>query len=167
MGHIEHKHHAPKNVKCAVITISDTRSEAEDTSGKAILQLLNDAGHTAEYQGIIKDDVELINDKLEDILNTDEAQAIIFNGGTGVAMKDITIEAICPKLDKTLPGFGELFRMLSYEEIGSAAIMSRTLAGVVQGKLVFCLPGSEKAVRLAVNKLIVPELGHLTWEVTK
>lgn len=167
MGHEEHKHNAPKSVKCGVITVSDTRTEAQDTSGQAIVELLTAAGHEPVYLGIVKDNPEHIHEKLEEVLSTDIIQAVVIDGGTGVGKKDITIEVVQQILDKVLHGFGELFRMLSYEEIGSAAIMSRALAGVAKGKIVFCVPGSEKAVRLAVKKLIAPELGHLVWEVSK
>ena len=167
MGHIEHKHIAPKNIKCAVITVSDTRTEEQDTSGKAIVELLRAAGHEPQYFGIIKDEPEQIRNKLEDVLTLDDIQAVVVDGGTGMGIRDITIEAIEPKFDKVLPGFGELFRMLSFEEIGSSAMMSRASAGVINGKIVFCIPGSEKAVRLAVNKLIAPELGHVVLEVSK
>lgn len=167
MGHEEHKHNAPKSVKCGIITVSDTRTEAQDTSGQAIVELLTAAGHEPVYLGIVKDNPEQIQVKLEEVITSSTLQAVVFNGGTGVGKKDITIEAVQQRLDKVLHGFGELFRMLSYKEIGSAAIMSRALAGVTKGKIIFCLPGSEKAVRLAVNKLIVPELGHLVWEVSK
>lgn len=167
MGHEEHKHNAPKTVKCGIITVSDTRTEAQDTSGQAIVELLNAAGHEPVYLGIVKDNSNQVQEKLEEVLTSATLQAVVLNGGTGVGKKDITIEAVEQRLDKVLYGFGELFRMLSYEEIGSAAIMSRALAGVAKGKIVFCVPGSEKAVRLAVNKLIAPELGHLVWEVSK
>jgi molybdenum cofactor biosynthesis protein B len=167
MGHLEHKHNAPKHVNCAVITVSDTRTEDRDISGKAIVELLNHAGHDAEYFGVIKDEPEQIKEQLEHALTKEPLQVIIFNGGTGMGSRDITIESIRPYLDKELPGFGELFRMLSFDEIGSAAIMSRAIAGVSSGKPVFCLPGSEKACRLAVQKIIAPELGHLMLEVSK
>ena len=167
MGHIEHKHIAPKNIKCAVITVSDTITEEQDTSCKDIVELLRAAGNEPQYFGIIKDEPEQIRNKLEDVLTLDDIQAVVVDGGTGMGIRDITIEAIEPKFDKVLPGFGELFRMLSFEEIGSSAMMSRASAGVINGKIVFCIPGSEKAVRLAVNKLIAPELGHVVLEVSK
>ena len=167
MGHLEHKHHAPKSVKCAVITVSDTRDETQDTSGQAIVELLSQAGHEPVYLGIVKDDAGQIIGKLDEGLNDATIQAVVLNGGTGIGKHDITIEAVEPFLDKTLHGFGETFRMLSYDEIGSAAIMSRALAGVSRGKIVFCIPGSENASRLAVSRLIAPELGHLVYEVSK
>jgi molybdenum cofactor biosynthesis protein B len=167
MGHIEHKHHAPKNVTCAVITVSDTRTEEQDTSGRAIIELLGAAGHKPVYHGIVRDEPKLIQNKLEETITDDSISVVIFDGGTGVGTRDITIEAIKPKFDKILQGFGELFRMLSYKEIGSAAIMSRAIAGIINNKIIFCLPGSEKACRLAINKLIAPEIGHLVLEVSK
>ena len=107
MGHLEHKHHAPKNVKCAVITISDTRTEEQDTSGKAIMEILNSAGHMPVYLGIVKDNSEQILNKLEEVIISDELSAVILNGGTGVGKRDITIETVEPRLEKVLPGFGE------------------------------------------------------------
>jgi molybdenum cofactor biosynthesis protein B len=167
MGHIEHKHKAPKKVRCAIITVSDTRSEDQDRSGKTIINLLSHADHEPVYLGVVRDELNEIRARLDEALGNKDVQAVIINGGTGVGKRDVTIEAIEPGLQKLLPGFGELFRMLSYEEIGSAAMMSRALAGVMKGKPVFCLPGSEKACRLAVEKLIAPELGHILLEVTK
>jgi molybdenum cofactor biosynthesis protein B len=167
MGHKEHKHHAPKSVKCAIITVSDSRDEDSDTSGKAMIELLESSGHVPIYKGVVKDNPEDIKTVLNGVLKDSEIQAVIIDGGTGVAKRDITIEVLEPMLDKVLPGFGEMFRMLSYDEIGSAAIMSRATAGIIDGKIIFSIPGSLPACKLAVSKLIAPELGHLIWEVSK
>jgi len=167
MGHEDHHAHSLTGVRCAVLTVSDTRSMEEDTSGRAIVGLLEEAGHAPVHVGIIRDDLHAIRSKVWDILQDDAYQAIVVDGGTGASDRDVTIEAVEPLIEKCLTGFGELFRMLSYEEIGSGAIMSRALAGVANRKVVFCIPGSEKACRLAVSKLIAPELGHIIWEVNR
>lgn len=167
MGVDDHRSKAPKNVKAAIITVSDTRSEKDDISGKAISEILVSAGHTTVRKEIVKDDQEQIRAALRGLIEDANVQAIIMNGGTGVSLKDVTLEAVHDFEEKKLPGFGELFRMLSYGEIGSAAMMSRATAFVTEGKVVFCLPGSEKAVRLATTKLIAPELGHLVWEARR
>ncbi len=167
MGVEEHRSKAPKNVTFAVLTVSSTRVEADDYSGKAIAELLMSAGHRLAKKVIVKDNIEEIQKALRDFIEDGSVQAIIVNGGTGVARKDVTLEAVAHFEEKQLPGFGELFRVLSHQEIGSAAIMSRASAFVSEGKPVFCIPGSEKAVRLAVTKLIAPELGHLVWEANR
>jgi molybdenum cofactor biosynthesis protein B len=167
MGHEDHHAHSMEAVRCAVLTVSDTRSLDDDTSGKAIIDLLEEAGHAPEHVGIVRDDLHTIRSRVWDLLQNDDYQAIVVDGGTGVSDRDVTIEAVEPLLEKSLTGFGELFRMLSYDEIGSGAFMSRALAGVVNKKVVFCIPGSEKACRLAVSKLIAPELGHVIWEVNR
>lgn len=167
MGVEDHKSKAPKSVKIAVITVSDTRSDKDDFSGNAIMDIAIQAGHEAFRKVIVKDRPEDIQKVLRDMLEDQEVQAIVMNGGTGVSTKDLTLEAVAPFEEKILPGFGELFRMLSFDEIGSAAFMSRATAFVTEGKIVFCLPGSEKAVRLAMTRLIAPELGHLVWEARR
>ena len=154
----EHKAHAPKSVKVAVITISDTRTEATDESGKILKQLLLDAGHKILFLAVVKDEAKAIADAVEQASWT--CDAIVTNGGTGLARRDVTIPALLPAFEKTLPGFGELFRSLSYASIGSSAMLSGAIAGIYHGRLVFCLPGSPDACRLAVEKLILPELGH-------
>ncbi|MFH1580115.1 MAG: MogA/MoaB family molybdenum cofactor biosynthesis protein [Thermoplasmatota archaeon] len=167
MGADDHRSKAPKSVKVAIITVSDTRSEKDDLSGKAISETLAAAGHTIVRKDIVKDNQEQIRAALRGLIEDANVQAVIMNGGTGVSLRDVTLESVHDFEEKQLPGFGELFRMLSYEEIGSAAIMSRAAAFVTEGKVVFCLPGSEKAVRLATTKLIAPELGHLVWEARR
>ena len=167
MGFEEHKKHAHGPVSCAVITVSSTRSQEEDTSGKAIISLLESEGHTVAHYSVIKDDIPMIRAEVEKNLDNHSVQAIIINGGTGIGSKDVTIEAIKPFLEKELVGFGELFRYLSFREIGSPAIMSRALAGVANGKILICLPGSTNACTLAMKNLILPELGHMVHEIGK
>jgi len=167
MGVDDHRRKAPKSVSFAVITVSDTRTEADDLSGKAITQLMERAGHKPVRKAIVRDDIPEIQRALRESIEDSRVQAIIINGGTGVAKRDVTLEAVSHFEEKPLPGFGELFRTLSYQEIGSAAMMSRAAAFVSEGKIVFCLPGSEKAVRLATERLIAPELGHLVWEANR
>ncbi len=152
-------------VNCAVITVSDTRSPETDTSGQLIQQLLVDAHHTVGIYTILKDEPTQIKPYLEGLGKHSEVKAVILNGGTGIAPRDTTYDAIQGLLEKTLPGFGEVFRFLSYQEIGSRAIASRAVAGVYQGKLVFSLPGSTGAVKLALQQLILPELVHLVGQL--
>jgi molybdenum cofactor biosynthesis protein B len=163
----EHKAKAPSSVRCFVITVSDTRTEATDTSGRAIAALLEAAGHLVTGRTIVRDDPELVRGTIERQLANSDAQVIITTGGTGITSRDSTYEAIDTLLQKRLDGFGELFRMLSYEQIGSAAMMSRAAAGLVAGRIVVSLPGSEAAVRLAMERLLIPELGHLVQQASK
>ena len=160
-------HPDPKGmtVICAVVTVSDTRSIETDKSGQLIQKLLRDAKHTIEAYTIIKDEPASIQKLLEILGNRANLDAVIFNGGTGIAPRDTTYDALSQLLEKTLPGFGELFRFLSYQEVGSRAISSRAVAGVYQQKLIFSLPGSSNAVRLAMEKLILPELAHLVSQL--
>ncbi|MCP6763054.1 MAG: MogA/MoaB family molybdenum cofactor biosynthesis protein [Fischerella sp. CENA71] len=161
MTNIPHSDSQVLTVTCAVVTVSDTRSESTDKSGQLIQQLLGDAHHTVGDYTIIKDEPAQIQTELERLGKNSDLDAVIFNGGTGIAPRDTTYDAIEKLLEKTLPGFGELFRFLSYQEIGSRAIASRAVAGVYQSKLIFSVPGSSNAVRLAMEKLILPELSHL------
>ncbi|MEH2120897.1 MogA/MoaB family molybdenum cofactor biosynthesis protein [Nostoc sp.] len=154
-------------VTCAVVTISDTRTLETDKSGQLIQQLLLDANHAVGAYTIIKDEPTQIQGQIESLAKSSNLDAVIFNGGTGIASRDTTYDAIEKLLEKTLPGFGELFRFLSYQEIGSRAIASRAVAGVYQDKLIFSLPGSSNAVRLAMEKLILPELVHLVSQICK
>lgn len=163
-----HKAEAPSQLGFAIIVISTSRFEADklmkhvdDPSGDLIAQLLTKAGHKIVYKVLIPDDRGLIGQKISEALGLSKVDAIITCGGTGIAPSDVTIETVRPMLTKTLPGFGELFRKLSFEEIGSAALLSRAIAGVADGKAIFCLPGSPHAVRLCVEKLILPEAGHI------
>ncbi|MGQ0798255.1 MAG: MogA/MoaB family molybdenum cofactor biosynthesis protein [Methanobacteriota archaeon] len=153
-----HKLHAPGSVACGVITISDSRTPDTDDSGRLIRDLLTAAGHTVPVAAVVKDDADAILAAVSRAAET--CDAILTNGGTGLAPRDVTIPTLAPLLERTLPGFGELFRALSYEEVGSAALLSGALAGVFRGRLLVCLPGSPDACRLALEKLVLPELGH-------
>ena len=163
----EHKQRAPHSVRCFIVTISDTRTEETDTSGRAIAALLEAAGHHVAGRVVVKDDAIAVRTAVERQLASGDVDAIISTGGTGIAARDTTFEAIDSLLDKRLPGFGELFRMLSYQQIGSAAIMSRATAGISARHIVVALPGSEAAVRLAMENLVLPELGHLVQQARK
>jgi len=163
----DHKSKAPKSVNLAIITVSDTRTEADDSSGMAIADIMARAGHIIVRRAIVKDEIEEIQKALRELIEDNGVQAVVMNGGTGIARRDVTSEAVTPFVEKSIPGFGELFRALSFNQVGSAAMMSRASAFVTERKIVFCLPGSEKAVRLAVEKLIAPELGHMVWEAQR
>jgi molybdenum cofactor biosynthesis protein B len=167
LGVLEHKKHAHGSVNCAVITVSSTRSKENDVSGKTIISLLEGNGHTVLYYDVVKDDISAIQSSLDHNLKEQGVEAIILNGGTGIGKKDVTMEAVESFLEKELVGFGEIFRYLSYKEIGSAAILSRATAGVAMEKIIFCLPGSTNACKLAMEKLIIPELGHMVYELSK
>ena len=163
----EHKQKAPKSVSCAVLTISDTRTEQDDESGRLIKQKLSQNGHHVVFYTILKNEADSIKKQIHELLQQGELQVIITSGGTGVSHRDITVETIYPILDKKLDGFGELFRSLSYQEIGTASIMSRAIAGVARGKVILCLPGSVGAANLAMDKIILPEIGHMVREATR
>lgn len=165
MTHLPHPDPDGMTVNCAVITVSDTRSPETDRSGQVIKQLLTDAGHAVAAYTILKDEPAQIRAQMEELALRPDLDALIFNGGTGIAPRDTTYDAIEGLLEKTLPGFGELFRFLSYQEIGSRAIASRAIAGVYKTKLVFSVPGSTNAVKLAVQQLILPELVHLVSQL--
>jgi molybdenum cofactor biosynthesis protein B len=167
MGYHEHKHHDVQNVNCAVITTSDSRTEQDDESGKLIKQRLITYGHKVIYYTILKNDAITLRKTLEDLLKRDDVQVIITGGGTGLSKRDVTVNAITPLLEKTLDGFGELFRQLTYQEIGTGSIMSRAIAGVANGKIIICMPGSLGATTLAMDKIILPEIGHLVREATR
>ncbi len=154
----QHKEHAPAAVVCGVITSSDSRSPLTDNSGRLIQDLVVRAGHTIGFYAVVKDDAKAILDAVDEAART--CDAIILNGGTGLGRRDVTVAALVPRFDRTLPGFGEIFRRLSYDAIGSAAWLSGASAGVYHDRLVFCLPGSPDACRLAVETLILPELAH-------
>jgi molybdopterin adenylyltransferase len=167
MGHLDHKATAPSSVRCFVLTISDTRVAATDTGGQAIVELLEANGHQVSGRAIVRDDPDAIRTAIERQLGDAAAQVIITTGGTGITSRDSTYEVVCNLLEKRLDGFGELFRMLSYEEIGPSAMLSRACAGTAMGKIIVSLPGSENAVRLGVTKLLLPELGHLVRELSR
>ena len=163
----EHKAHAPSSIGCMVITCSDTRTPETDMSGQLIRKLLEERGHTVVGYHLVKDDPAQIQLWIARGTANDAVQAIIVNGGTGISRRDSTFEAVDAMLEKRLAGFGEIFRLLTFQDIGSPAIMSRATAGVINGRVLFSTPGSENAVRLAMEKLILPELGHLIRELTK
>ncbi len=167
MSYQEHKDKAPRSVNCAVLTISDSRTEQDDESGRLLRQKLSENGHRVMVYSILKNETDAIKKKIDELLGQEELQVIITSGGTGVSHRDITIETISPILDKKLDGFGELFRFLSYQEIGTASIMSRAIAGAVGGKVILCLPGSLGAANLAMDKIIIPEIGHMVREATR
>ncbi|MFC1873837.1 molybdenum cofactor biosynthesis protein B [Chloroflexota bacterium] len=167
MGYEEHKEKAPKSVNCAVLMISDSRTEATDESGKLIKEKLGANGHTVIAYAILKNEAAAIKQKVEELLGQAELQVIITSGGTGASHRDVTVETITPLLEKKLDGFGELFRSLTYQEIGTGSILSRAAAGVVGGKIILCFPGSLGAARMAMEKIILPEIGHLVREATR
>jgi molybdenum cofactor biosynthesis protein B len=168
MAYDQHQRESqPIGARCAVVTLSDTRSEATDTSGRRMRELLAGDGHAVARYAILPDDPQQLSPLLDELLASGEIDVILTNGGTGISKRDQTISVIERKLTLPLPGFGELFRMLSYEQIGSGAMLSRAAGGVANGKLLFATPGSTKAVELAMTKLILPELRHLLHELRK
>ena len=162
-----HRESAPEHVRVAVLTISDTRTRETDTGGDTAEQILREAGQVIVARQIVRDEVNGIRASLLDLLANAEIDAVITTGGTGISGRDTTYEVVDRMIEKKLDGFGEIFRMLSYEEIGAAAIMSRAVAGTVGTKFVASLPGSHNAVRLAAEKLLVPELAHIVFELRK
>jgi molybdenum cofactor biosynthesis protein B len=167
MGAEDHRATAPASVRCFTLTISDTRTAETDTSGRAIAELATAAGHEIVGHAIVRDDPAAVRRVLYEQLAGGDARVIITTGGTGITSRDSTYEAIAGLLEKRLDGFGELFRMLSYEQVGAAAMLSRACAGTARGRAIFALPGSEPAVRLAMTKLILPELGHVVRELSR
>lgn len=167
MGAEEHRKRAMQKVRCAVITVSDTRTKETDGSGKEIISILEAHGHEIAKYELVRDEPAQIADIMRQCIEAVDIQAMIFNGGTGITARDRTIETLSEFSERDLPGFGELFRMLSYDEIGAAAMLSRAMAFIAGKKAVFCLPGSTAAVRLATEKLIAPELGHLLSEANR
>ncbi|HET8563259.1 MAG TPA: molybdenum cofactor biosynthesis protein B [Candidatus Binatia bacterium] len=161
----EHKAKGKRSIRCFVVTVSDTRDETTDQSGQLIKSQLADAGHQLAGYRIVKDEPVQIERLLREAMVDREVEAIVVNGGTGISPRDGTYEIIVKLLDKRLDGFGEIFRYLSYQDIGAAAIMSRAVAGSAQGKVLISLPGSRAAVGLAMEKLILPELGHMVSQL--
>ncbi len=153
-------------VRYVRVSVTDSRKPEEDQSGRAIESLFSEAGHAQVASMIVKNDPKGLREVIKKLCE-EEVDLIIMAGGTGLSKKDQTIEAISPLLEKVLPGFGELFRSLSFQEVGSAALMSRALCGTVRGKVIVCLPGSEQAVRLALTKLLIPEAQHLVWQAAR
>ena len=168
MGAQEHRERAGRRaVGVAIVTVSDTRTPETDANKHYLEERLPALGHRVLAYRLIRDEAEQLRAVLDELTAMPDLQLLIFNGGTGIAQRDTTYDVISRLLEKPLPGFGELFRMLSYEEVGAAAMLSRATAGVFRGKLVFSLPGSNNAVRTAVEKLILPEIEHLAWEIVR
>ena len=161
----EHKQHAPQKVSIGIITVSTTRALADDSSGKWINRQATNEGHEVVYHQVLPDDAKIIASTVKNVIRHQRPQVILMTGGTGITKKDVTIEAVSPMFGKMLTAFGALFANLSYEEIGSAAFLSRATAGVIEDTVVFCLPGSINACKLACRKLIFPELGHLVKHI--
>ena len=167
----KHREASPEQVHVGVLTISDTRTPETDTGGNAIVEFLQEAGHEVACREIVKDEAARIEETIQEFLADTEVDAILTTGGTGISARDSTYEVVSPLIDKRLDGFGEIFRMLSYKEVGAAAMLSRAVAGIVTTtagpKLLVCLPGSTNAVRLAMEKLLVPEMPHIVFELRK
>jgi len=164
----KHKAEAPRKLKFGVYICSTSRYQqlkkgerVKDVSGDLIGSMLEKAGHTVLFRRIVSDNKALIEESIRSVLDSGDLDAVIFCGGTGIASSDITIETVSPFLEKILPGFGEIFRHLSFDEVGSAAVLSRAIAGVARGTAIFCIPGSPDAVRLCLEKIILPETGHM------
>jgi len=165
MAHSHHKAKAKANVRVRVLTCSDSRTEETDLSGRLIRDLLTKEGHELLGHGIVTDDPAAIGARIQAAIDDSATQVVIINGGTGISPRDSTYEVVAGFLDKRIDGFGELFRHLSYREIGSAAIMSRAVAGIAGNSIIISVPGSESAVRLAMEEIILPELRHMAWLV--
>ena len=167
VSHTAHRAAAPETTRCAVVTVSDTRTAETDGGGGAIVELLAQAGHAVAGKEIVPDDPDRVRAALQAGVGAADVDVVITTGGTGITRRDGTYEVVSALLEKRIDGFGELFRALSYQEIGPAAMLSRACAGLAGGTIVISLPGSENAVRLAMNKLILPELGHMVREARR
>lgn len=169
MSEAVRQHHdaAPDHVRVAVLTISDSRTPDTDTGGDSIREVLQDAGHEISASVLVKDEPDEIRQRLTDFLVREDVDAVVTTGGTGISLRDSTYEVVESLLEKRLDGFGEIFRALSYEEIGAAAMLSRAVAGTVGRRFVACLPGSANAARLAAEKLLAPEMPHVVFELRK
>ena len=155
----------PRRGRIAVLTVSDSRTIASDVSGSLTVELLEGAGHAVSHRDLVPDEPEIVRARIEAWLADPDCDGVVVNGGTGIAARDRTYEAVAALIERRLDGFGEIFRSLSWTEIGSAAMMSRAVGGVARGRFVFSVPGSPKAVRLALERLILPELEHLLGEL--
>lgn len=164
---LAHKSAAPRRVGFMVVTVSDTRTPETDTSGDLIRRLLAEAGQAVVLSRIVKDEPWLVEEAVQEGVGNDAVDVIILSGGTGLSARDGTFEAISALLEKPMPGFGELFRMLSFEQVGAAAMLSRATAGLYRGRALFSIPGSPKAAELALSRLIIPEAGHLMFEARR
>ncbi|SET98497.1 molybdenum cofactor biosynthesis protein B [Salinibacillus kushneri] len=168
MGVHDHRQSSPAIVPCAIVTLSDTRTEETDKSGKLIKDLLTETNHKCVDYQILHDDYHSIQNIIKDLSKREDVHCILLNGGTGISVRDTTYEAVRDLLEKEMPGFGEIFRMLSYQkDIGSAAILSRATAGIYQNTAIFSMPGSSGAVKLAMKDIILPELSHIRHEIEK
>ena len=163
----EHRRQSPPSVRAAVVTVSDTRKHGSDTGGDLIARLLAEAGHTVAARHIVPDEPKAIRTLMERLVDAGDVDAVLVTGGTGIARRDQTVDTVAALLTRTLPGYGELFRMLSYDQIGPAAMLSRAVGGVVGKVVVLTMPGSPAAVELAMTRLIVPELAHLVYEARR
>lgn len=165
---MEHTDYSRSSISCAVITVSDTRNIETDQSGRHIKEILESCNHQVPYYEIIPDERDIIRQTVVKVIHKEDIEAVIISGGTGISYRDVTIESIKPLFEKELPGFGELFRYLSYQyDIGTASILSRATCGVSNNRIIFSLPGSLKAVQLAMGKIILTELGHMAIEIYK
>lgn len=170
MGANEHRKKAKvagNGIGFAVLTVSDTRNEKTDDSGTLIRDMVIQAGHKVIAYRVVKDEASVIKDAVQTFVDNADVSVLVVNGGTGISRRDVTVETLEPFLEKKLNGFGELFRHLSYQEIGATAMVSRAIAGTIKRKIVFLLPGSTNAVRLAIEKLILPEVQHIVWELER
>jgi molybdenum cofactor biosynthesis protein B len=163
----EHRRDQKGEAVVALMITSDTRTPENDETGKTAIKLLEEAGHNVAAYIIVENDASKIAETFNGFAKDERIQVVITSGGTGISSKDITVDTVSPLFEKELPGFGELFRRFSFDEIGEAAMYSRATAGVVGRKLVFCLPGSRGAMKTALNKIILPGLGHMLWEVNR
>ncbi len=168
MGAEDHREKAGHgSVSVAIVTVSDTRTPETDLNRQYIEQRMTELGHKVAAYRLIKDEPDQVAAALDELVSLDDVRIVLFNGGTGIAPRDTTYDVISRKLEKPLPGFGELFRMLSYQEVGAAAMLSRATAGVYRQTLIVSMPGSTNAVQVAMEKLILPEINHLAWEVIR
>jgi len=163
----QHRRAAPALLGFALITVSDTRTPGDDVSGRTLAEMARAAGHRVEDSVLVPDEVPAIRGAVEEALAREGVDVVVLTGGTGFSPRDVTLEAVGPLLERPVEGFGELFRMLSYEQVGSAAMLSRAAAGLVGSRAIFLLPGSPKAVSLAMEKLILPEAGHLLGQARR
>jgi molybdenum cofactor biosynthesis protein B len=163
----EHKRDQKAEAVCALVVTSDVRRPETDETGEIAIRLLEGDGHTVVAHIIVKNDSEQIKEAIERLLEDERIKVVITSGGTGIGAKDMTVDTVTLLFDKRIEGFGELFRRLSFKEVGHSAILSRATAGVAAGKLIFCLPGSRNAVELALREIILPSLGHMIWEVER
>jgi molybdenum cofactor biosynthesis protein B len=167
MGHREHHERSKKNVNVAIVVVSDSRTQDTDESGKVASDLLEKKGHTIAEHLLIGNDSDAIANTLSELTNRTDVDVILTIGGTGISRRDITVDVLSPLMEKKLEGFGEMFRTMSFKQIGTGALMSRSTAGVINGKVILCLPGSTAAIRLAVKRIIIPEIGHMVYEATR